>query len=192
MPIPSLSVPKYCRHKASGQARVHLAGRDLYLGVYGSEESRAEYRRLIAEYLAAQNTAVSGSPTITINELIDAFWAHAVTYYVKDGQPTGEQQALKYALRPVATLYGHKPVTDFGPVALRTAREQMVTHGYCRPLINRYVHRIRRVFRWGVSHEMVPPDVLQRLETVEPLRKAAPPPPSPARSGRSPMKGSRP
>ncbi|GAB5494999.1 MAG: hypothetical protein Phyf2KO_00790 [Phycisphaerales bacterium] len=45
-------LPKYGFHKASGQARVLLSGREVYLGVHDSAESYEKYDRLIAEYLA--------------------------------------------------------------------------------------------------------------------------------------------
>ncbi|MEI8381447.1 MAG: hypothetical protein WCJ09_15070 [Planctomycetota bacterium] len=43
------SLPSYTHHRASGQARVRIAGRDIYLGLYGSPESHERYARLIAE-----------------------------------------------------------------------------------------------------------------------------------------------
>jgi len=45
-------IPAYRLHKHSGQAVVTIRGRDNYLGQYGSESSRREYDRLIAEHLA--------------------------------------------------------------------------------------------------------------------------------------------
>ena len=44
--------PSYREHKPSGQAVVTLGGRDVYLGKHGTPESRAEYDRVIAEWLA--------------------------------------------------------------------------------------------------------------------------------------------
>jgi len=46
-------IPKLCHHKASGQCYATIEGRDLYLGTFGSAACRAEYNRLIAEWLAA-------------------------------------------------------------------------------------------------------------------------------------------
>ena len=52
--IPRLKsrVPAYCQHSASGQARVKLGGEYIYLGPHGSQTTRNEYDRLIAEWLA--------------------------------------------------------------------------------------------------------------------------------------------
>jgi hypothetical protein len=41
----SLRTPKNRRHKAKNQAVVTIAGRDIYLGKYGSAESKQKYWR---------------------------------------------------------------------------------------------------------------------------------------------------
>jgi len=43
------AVPSYRLHKASGQARTIVNGRHVYLGKYGSPESRQKYARILAE-----------------------------------------------------------------------------------------------------------------------------------------------
>jgi hypothetical protein len=43
------SLPKYRKHRASGQAVVTLCGVDHYLGPHGTRASKSEYDRLIAE-----------------------------------------------------------------------------------------------------------------------------------------------
>jgi hypothetical protein len=52
MPRLSKSLPKYRKHRASGQAVVRLSGKDFYLGPIGSAASRLEYDRLISEWVA--------------------------------------------------------------------------------------------------------------------------------------------
>jgi integrase len=44
------TVPKLQHHRATGQARVKIAGRDHYCGRWGSKESLAKYHRLLGEY----------------------------------------------------------------------------------------------------------------------------------------------
>ena len=48
MPRLTKSVPKYRKHRASGQAVVTLSGVDHYLGPRGTKASRIEYDRLVA------------------------------------------------------------------------------------------------------------------------------------------------
>jgi hypothetical protein len=57
MPRPR-RIPSYRRHKSSGQAIVTLTDlngqrRDVYLGAYGTAQSRKEYARVISEWEAA-------------------------------------------------------------------------------------------------------------------------------------------
>ena len=50
MPRLKHTVPKYCLHKASGQAFVTINGRERYLGKYGSPESQIRYKQLVVEW----------------------------------------------------------------------------------------------------------------------------------------------
>jgi hypothetical protein len=73
--------PSYCCHKGSGQAVVTLNGRDAYLGKYGTKASRAEYDRLIAEWLANGRCLPDAAADRDVNEVIHEFWQHAQSYY---------------------------------------------------------------------------------------------------------------
>ena len=48
MPRLTRKPPKYSLHKPSGQAKVRSGGRTVYLGKYGSPESKEAYARFIA------------------------------------------------------------------------------------------------------------------------------------------------
>ena len=74
-------------------------------------------------------------------------------------------------MRPLNDLYAETPVGEFGPLALKTVRERMIARGNSRTVINNYIGRIKRVFRWGVENELVAPEVYQALQAVAGLRK---------------------
>jgi hypothetical protein len=103
-----ISVPKYSKHKASGQAVVSLNGRDCYLGPHGTKASKTEYDRVIGEWLASgrQMAAVDAISDLTVTEVLARYWRFAEQHYRKDGQPTQEVVNIRYALRPVKELYG--------------------------------------------------------------------------------------
>ncbi|WP_169973101.1 tyrosine-type recombinase/integrase [Tautonia rosea] len=172
--------PSYRHHKRSGQAVVTLNGRDHYLGPHGSPESRAEYDRLIAEWLsngrrspktASRSRGRSGSGSdLTINEMLLAYLRFAEGYYVKNGTPTQEPDNIRWAVRPLRKLYGHTLAQDFGPLALKAVRQTMIDSGLCRAEINRRVGRIVRVFKWAVSEELIPAEVHHGLRAVSGLR----------------------
>ena len=52
MPLLVHAMPKYRKHRASGQAIVTIEGRDFYLGPHATKASRTEYDRIVGEWLA--------------------------------------------------------------------------------------------------------------------------------------------
>ena len=149
----SSSFPSYRLHKSSGQAIVTVGGRDHYLGLHNTPESKQKYTRLIQEWLASNRAPVPTGPAgvsaaaVSINELTLAFWEHAKKYYVKDGgEPTGEQQAIKYSLRPLVELYGDESASEFGPRKLKAVRQAMIGADLARTLINKRINRILSLF----------------------------------------------
>ncbi len=179
MPVRNAShLPKYSHYKLKNFAVVRLDGKDHYLGKYESEDSRDKYRRVVAEWLAAGPSASCGpqvgSPApseLTVNELILAYARFVDGYYIKDGRPTVEPGNIRLVLRIVRRLYGTTLVTSFGPLALKAVRDEMIRAGNCRSEINRRVGRVVRMFKWGVSEELVPAGVFEALCTVSGLRK---------------------
>ena len=146
----SKSLPKYRKHKASGQAIVSLSGVDHYLGPHGTKTSKLEYDRLIGEWLANGRQLPSESTeTLAVKDLIARYWTHCKTYYVKNGKQTDEVGSIKIAMRDTRKLYGQTPVNDFGPLALEAIRNAMIARGNARSYINNNVNRIRRMFKWG-------------------------------------------
>lgn len=171
--MPSHGVPSYRHHKPSGKAVVTLNGRDFYLGPWQSTESKSEYDRLIAEWIANGRMLPSGatSSDLTIAELGVGFLRHAATYYANDGETTSEYMCLKDAIRPLHELYSVSCVKDFGPLSLKAVRQRMIERGWCRQYINRQINRLRRMFKWGVENELVDAKVLHALRAVGPLKR---------------------
>ncbi|MBI3461444.1 MAG: site-specific integrase [Planctomycetes bacterium] len=163
------SAPKYRLHKGSGQALVQLNGRRIYLGIYGTPESKEKYRRLVAEWLTTRTTPnLNGQPTeLAIVELIPRYWQEHVTrHYVP-----AEQENIRPALRPLRETYGAMKAAQFGPLALKAVRQVMVASGLARTTVNQRVARIRRLFRWAVENELVPAAVCYGLAAVAGLRR---------------------
>lgn len=164
--MPKRKRPAYTLHKPTGQARCRIAGRDHYLGTFDSPQSHAKYETLVGKWLAEQEP----SADLLIEDLALQFLDHAERFYRHpDGTPTGEARNLREALRPLVELYGHEPVIGFGPRKLHFVRDEMVKRGRCRANINRQVHRIRRLFSWGVENELVKAELYEALKHVRPL-----------------------
>lgn len=179
MPRSATHVPAYTHHKPTGQALVRVSSggtrRTIYLGKYNSPESREAYRRVLAELQTVGPAVVATADRAgerTVNEVLLAFMRHADLHYrLADGQPTSEVKELKASIAPVRELYGMSPAGEFGPRALAAVRQQMVAADLCRTLVNRRVDRIKRVFRWASSEELVPVTVYTALRTLAGLQR---------------------
>jgi integrase len=156
-------------------AVVTIGGRDVYLGEHDSPNSRAEYDRIIAEWLATGRRPIVADPAsagdLSVNEMILAYLHHADGYYTKNGKPTTEPVNIRLALRPLRQLYGHTLAREFGPLRLKTVRQAMIDSGLCRSEINKRVRHVLRAFKWAVGEEMVPPSLHHGLKAVPGLRR---------------------
>lgn len=168
------TIPTYRRQRRKGKpdrAFVQLGERRVYLGAFGSEESRQAYTRAIAEWQASGCYAEPTSD-LSVAELLDRFTNHAERYYRRpDGSLSKEPEDYALAVRPLLELYPDLPAVDFGPRRLKTVRDRMIAGGWSRPYVNQQIGRIKRVFRWGASEELFPAAVYDALRTVEGLRR---------------------
>lgn len=177
---PGLKIPSYRRHRPTGQAVVTLSGRDIYLGPHGTKASKAEYDRLIGEWLACGRTLPRSQSDLTIAELCAAYLSWAKTYYRRDGRPTGQIEVVKLTIRRLRENYGPTLVAEFGPLKLEAHQMRLASTKLSRNTVNEQIASIRRMFRWAVNKEMVPVAIYQALATVPGLRKGR----SPAREPR--------
>jgi len=166
-------LPSYRLHKASGQAIVSLNGRQVYLGPHDTEESRAEYDRVMAEYLANGRRAPGKQPaSMTVSEVLVAYLEFAEGYYRRpDGTPTPEITHVKGAAKVLRRLYGHTQAAEFGPLGLKACREEFIRRGQARKTVNQNTQRLKRIFKWAVANELVPSAVYHALQAVEGLRR---------------------
>lgn len=169
----SFRTPKYRLHKGSGQALVQINGERIYLGKYDTEESKEQYRRLVAEYLASgQSPKTNGAgngvrlPPVLTKDLILAYWQFAKAHYVTDGKPTTTLDGIRSALRPLRRLYGGTPADEFGPKKLKTIRHHLIEAGNSRGVVNKRIGQIKRTFKWAVAEELVSPVVYHGLQAV--------------------------
>ena len=169
-------IPSYCLHRPSGKAVVRIDGRDHYLGPYDSPESRSEYDRVIAEWLARGRQpefpeAESRVNSLSVNEVLLKFIDYDERYYRDGDQVSKEVVNYKHALRVVKQLYGNTSADKFGPLALKAIRQHMIdVQDLCRKEINKRLGRIKRVFKWAVSEELILSSVFEGLRSVEGLR----------------------
>jgi hypothetical protein len=199
MPRPRNAVPTYRRHFQTGRAAVSIYRADgsrtelLLPGDFGSQESSLEYERLLCQLRAHGGMLPidAAKRDITIAELVLKFMAHAETYYVDPvtKMATSEVVACRDGLRALCRLYAETPAVKFGPLALQALRSAMVSGswlreeersrrvkenrhvGLARTTCNKHVGRVKLLFKWAASIELIPASVYHALATVTGLRR---------------------
>ncbi|MCE5230477.1 site-specific integrase [bacterium] len=186
------AVPAYCRkvdrekNYAFCTLKDSVTGRrrTYRLGEYDTPASRERYLRLLAAWERAERrlpaaeskTAVTTSPAaFTVTLLCDAYWSSIEGRYSR-----GEARSLAIAIRIFRQLFGTAAAAEVGPNALRVVRDAMVAGDstanpprapWARGYINMQMQRIRRIFKWAVSRELLPAAVYQAIATLEPLKR---------------------
>ena len=106
-------VPSYCRHKPTNQAVVTINGRDIYLGKWNTAASKAEYDRLIAEFLA-NGRRLRNEIESTVVEVINAYRKFAERYYRKNGGSPANTVASRKPSRSSGSCTGGRMPTNSG------------------------------------------------------------------------------
>ncbi len=183
--------PRYVKKSRNREiARVHDQGKaiDVYLGVPGSPEADAAYKRLVAELVARDGHYVppAAGHTLTVHELVARFLVEAERKYARSGR---EYENFERSLSPLTALYGSTPARDFGPKRLRALQVAMATgswmtqeerdrltrrgapYRWCVGVVNRRINRIRTMFGWAVREELLPGNQIHALREVEALNR---------------------
>ncbi len=133
--------------------------------------AKLEYDRLVAEWLQCGRCLPEEESDLTVIELLSAYKQFAEKYYRKNGKVTREVGCVMEAGQFVKDLYGRTPAAEFGPLSLQVVQSKMIDAGLSRGVINNHTSRIKRIFKWAVSQELIPPANLQALQAVPGLRK---------------------
>jgi integrase len=165
--------PKYLRQKRKGRpdrAYCRIEGKRIYLGDYGSKESRHQYAKVLGGCGFSAPPEPSTDPTTS--ELILAYIEYAEQYYRKrDGTTSNEYDHYVKVLGILRGKFGALPARKLGPKKLKAVRQELIDDGLSRGHVNKQTGRIVRMFKWAVAEEMVPPATYQALAAVEGLKR---------------------
>lgn len=130
------------------------------------------FAKFFAEWVA--NPLVRSPQLIarrTIREAWGLYEKHAEKYYRRaDGSSTGEAENIALAFEYVLAKFGELSAAEFTPKMLKAARADMVAADLAVNTINRFVGKIRQVFRWFVEEEIVEASVWHAMQAVTPIK----------------------
>lgn len=71
-------------------------------------------------------------------------------------------------IRVLNSVYGLTPAKDFGPLALKAVRQQMIEKGWVRDTVNAAVGRVRRIFKHAVANPIIATGVTPKAASLLP------------------------
>lgn len=177
------------RYHVSGQSVVTIDGKNFYLGPHNEALTVARYACLVKAYqdngyrlpddysIDDVRNATAGQfgdlmvedqadEPVRVKHLAEAYKAYVLKRYANAVQDQSRRlDVVKWLLEHDSELL----VEKFGPKKLREYRDRLDDGSRSRRYLNRLTNEIRAVFKWGVSQEMVPANVLVSLKTLAPL-----------------------
>ncbi len=113
----------------------------------------------------------SRRPRIRSFACVLSIWTLPRSTIARMDSPRTSLFRVKVTLRMMATKYGREPASDFGPLKLRAIQQSLIEAKQSRRYINYISEQVKRIFKWGVSMELLAPAVFQALATVPGLKK---------------------
>lgn len=174
----SRRTPKLCHHKGRELGYITVAGKEVYFtGRWLRKRKTApsaiqdQYAKAIAALVVTRGgQIIPAGLDPTISELWQLYEEYTKGYYVKNGKQTSEVGSIKDACRIVARTFGSVRAREFGPRSLRAVRDEFIRMAWSRDHVNKQVSRVRRMFRWAVSEELIPESVWSALQSVPDVR----------------------
>jgi integrase len=170
-----VKIPSYRKHSTRDLGFAEYCGKRKYFkGRYNSRQSKAEYAAWLRDVVGLADAVGQVPAACTVTELVERFLDEAVVYYAGNQEYT----QFRTACSPLTYLFGPTLAEDFGPLALKSVRDLMISgewsspaRPWARKYVNHQINRVRRVFKWGVANELVPASVHHALATVRGLAK---------------------
>jgi integrase len=107
------------------------------------------------------------SKSITVVQIIREYRKWAEAYYRDDaGNETSTLSTIAATMKRLRTWYGSEHAEKFSPLAFKDVISRMIDEGLSVSTINAAISRIKAMFRWAASEELIPQTVYDRLCTV--------------------------
>lgn len=151
--------PAYRRHKSSNLAYVTIGGKPIYLGAYGSPESRRRYRAIIREWEDSAGRAELPPLPLrrgcTVETLTASFLDFAKAEYRMDGESTSSYRKFRHIVRDLNAALGDYLADDVRSPDILALRSRWIAAGLSRGSVNDYISKTRQIFAWGMEQGLV-------------------------------------
>lgn len=111
-----------------------------------------------------------GRPACTMNDLCDAWTAHASTYYRARKGKSGRADTAACEVRMLREMFGSRPVESLTHPDMLRYRDAMIARGLARTTINGRLSILRVMMTWALNEAVVSAQTKAELTQVAPLK----------------------
>ena len=158
------TLPRYCHHKASGQAYVRLTEdgkrRTVYLGPHNSRESLEQYDKVVGDWLAKR--PIIQDNVLRIRDVAERFKSYREPLLTDD-----KKHHLNPAIKLLIEHFGERPADDFDAMQLERFKGELVDAEYSRKYGNAIIKTVKDTFKWAAQRKLIPVENYTLIETVD-------------------------
>lgn len=154
------------KRNSDGRAYCWHQGKRKWFKKFGTPESDRMFNAFRAGILTGSPPPPVRPGRLTVAELVERYLHFAEGYY--KGSPKTILN-VHDATRLLLTHFARKFVDEFTPLRLKKLQQFGIDADLARKTINYRVDIVRRIFKWGVSEELVAETTWQSLMAVEHL-----------------------
>lgn len=171
--------PKLCHNKKKNFAYIYIGRKQVYLGKWGSDETKAAYTRFLMEW-AKSKTATEARLHPGKISLVEVVCAFIEDFRARPSKSLSDLNTYIFLGKRICSLFPDYAADDFRIRDLETLRDSFQKEGYyrggrrheyTRTYLNKLMNRTKSIFSWGISKEMVSAETYARLKFLVPLRR---------------------
>lgn len=160
-----------CRDEAGVYVRVN--GKRIWrkLGAWGSPEVKVNYHRVCLEFETC--TIEDEEPEHSLAFLFEFYLNENAGRLSKD-----DLRHIKTIINLTLDIYPALPISKFTAMAFRAVRKHVVGHGaaqrphpWSRNYANKMLRYLKTIINWGMSFDIVPPEIAAKVESVPAIHK---------------------
>jgi integrase len=167
-------LPKLRHHKSSNRGYVYINNQRVYLGFWPSFRLSppAEINRSYNMFI--ENLLNKGFPKpISFKESNPKTVSDLCSLFIDSKTSSGDRNNYLIIRKYISGMFPKVKINDFGPHHLVELQKEFLAKNLTRQGINKRINLTRRIFRWGISQNLVMPSTMEFLRSVFPIKKGS-------------------
>lgn len=166
------NLPKLCHHKTSNRGYIYINRQKIYLGCWPSFRVSPPEELIHSYHLFLKNLILKGSPKpIKSNKSKPQKVFELCNLFIASNISSGDKNNYNIIQKFLKGMFPSLSINNFGPRHLLELQKEFVARGLTRQGINKRINLTRRIFRWGVSQNLVQQQTFEALKTIFPVKK---------------------